>query len=112
MHPQIDRSTQTIANGSIRMKISLEEIRQGLEELQIPEFNNYLNELADQIKYICNSENFQGESAKSMKAYFSDVHGTIIQGFLVVLLEMEVSLKQTLKAFNSSVDSDERARID
>jgi RHS repeat-associated protein len=92
------------------MKISLEEIGSAYAALNLDAFNDSLTVISEKLNQIGQLSAFSGQGATAMKAYLSEVHGTIVSTFRLILIELDLSLKNTLRDF-SGVDQSLDARI-
>jgi LXG domain of WXG superfamily/Pre-toxin TG len=70
-----------------------------------------LTELQKSIESFQQLEGFTGQAAASAKAYMSEVHGAIIQSFMLVLSDIQVTFTNMIKEFENSVDNNKEAII-
>jgi LXG domain of WXG superfamily/DNase/tRNase domain of colicin-like bacteriocin len=70
-----------------------------------------LTELQQSIEQFQQLEGFTGQAAASAKAYMGEVHDTIIQNFILLIANIEVTFKNMVQEFESSVDNNKEAII-
>jgi LXG domain of WXG superfamily/Pre-toxin TG len=70
-----------------------------------------LTELQKSIESFQQLEGFTGQAAASAKAYMSEVHGAIIQSFMLVISDIQVTFMNMIQQFENSVDNNKKAII-
>jgi LXG domain of WXG superfamily/Pre-toxin TG len=70
-----------------------------------------LTELTQAIEQFHQLEEFTGQAATSAKAYMSEVHGSIIQSFILVISNIQVTFMNMIQEFQNAVDNNPEAII-
>ena len=84
------------------------QVAQKFRELRIPEFEVFFQEIVQEIQGVTNTESFQGKSARSMKAFLSEIHGSAVKSFLIILMQIESGMDRFMSNF-SQVDASDQA---
>lgn len=82
------------------------------------QFSSYANELTAKLNLLKTKilavnklDSFQGEAANAAKAYFTTVHGELIQDFEEAVKQMERNLTTITNEFHQVVDRSQSAII-
>jgi LXG domain of WXG superfamily/Pre-toxin TG len=70
-----------------------------------------LTELQHSIEQFQQLEGFTGQAAASAKAYMGEVHGAMIQSFMLVISDIQVTFMNMIQQFENSVDNNKEAII-
>jgi len=92
------------------MKISLDDLNNTYSALNLDSMSRSLEELNSKIDAACGINSFTGQGATAIKSYLSEVHGNIIKGFTLALIELDTAYKKSIGDF-SQVDADSSARL-
>ncbi|MCK0473463.1 T7SS effector LXG polymorphic toxin [Halalkalibacter sp. APA_J-10(15)] len=95
-------------------KVKLEEVTQFSDE-QYNETMNLLDgigEVRSNIDQIIQMDTFQGEAADCSKAYFNEIHITILQAFEDLFIALSTTTDKHIEAFQANVDANESAIIE
>ncbi|MFA9457544.1 T7SS effector LXG polymorphic toxin [Halalkalibacter sp. AB-rgal2] len=95
-------------------KVKLEEVTQFSDE-QYNETMNLLDgigEVRSNIDQIIQMDTFQGEAADCSKAYFNEIHITILQAFEDLFTALSTTTDNHIDAFQANVDANDSAIIE
>ena len=77
------------------------------QALNIEQFISFFERVGDRINDIIQVESFKGKTARAMKSYFGEVHLLTVKSFLIILMELDHSIKRFFNEIDQVDISDE-----